>query len=250
MNLQSYDKDNQSATTKNMSPSRNLVGLLALSLLALNVRAEHQQPSEMELEQMMRPFQPMEQFAGGPIMQRARRQITMVEPQQAQQQPSSNSGFGFLSNLGPQLEQAKMFTSLFSSNSQKQQSAGGASPEQSGGGPSASQIMSQLTSLVRSSQNSGQQALQSAQSGVQQSTQQAANVQSGLQAALTEMVQGLQRIAMTNPSLLPEVKNLYQSVSSRLSSAGATPSGPIVPAKNGEQLADNIAKVAMGQTNG
>lgn len=53
----------------------------------------------------------------------------------------------------------------------------------------------------------------------QQTAIAAKQAESGFKAALSEIGQGLQKIAANNPSLVPDVKNLYESVSSKLSVA-------------------------------
>lgn len=180
---------------------------------------------------------------------RIRRQITYPPPQAPPQAPpnaGNNGMFGFLSDLGPQVERVKQFSSIFSSVSGQQQPqqpglVGSGNPLQSSPGSSATQLLTQLGDLMRSSQTGGQQA-------VQQGLAAAQNTQTGLQAALSEMIQGVQRIALNNPMLLPEVKNLFQSVSSRLSSTAnqqAPNNNQIVPAKNADQLVDNLTKVAL-----
>lgn len=203
---------------------------------------------------------------------RVRRQLVQ---QQQPQQPASDP-LSFISNLGQQAEKiqssAKMFSSLFSSGPTSPQQANAASqlqqafqPQaaaQQSAQPSPATLMSQLSEMVRATQDRSmklasdttQNANQVAQAGQQQAQQ----AQGGIQSALTEIGQGLSKIAMNNPSLLPDIKNLYSSVSSKLSSASSSipqpgaqsfPSqGPIVPAKNGDQLVDNLAKVSMGQT--
>lgn len=186
-------------------------------------------------------------------IERIKRQISYPPgpSQQAPQVPTNagNGGmFGFLSDLGPQVERVKQFSSLFSTSQQPlvQPQVGQSQPLQAQSqqtpGASATQLLSQLSDLMRSSQTRTP--------GAQQSGQQIAqNAQSGLTAALSEMVQGVQRIAMNNPMLLPEVKNLFQSVSSRLSSTSnqqqAFNNNQIVPAKNADQLVDNLTKVAL-----
>lgn len=202
-----------------------------------------------------------EEFEIAELVPRLKRQISYPSGQQAQQPPTpqgppgggSGGMFGFLSDLGPQVERVKQFSSIFSSVSGSPQEKSGL--EQAGsnggsGGASATQLISQLSDLMRSSQTRNNQLLSGAQQDGQQMAQQGVtatqSTQKGLQAALTEMIQGVQKIAMNNPMLLPEVKNLFQSVSSRLSSA--TPgsnSNQITPAKNADQLVDNLGKVAL-----
>lgn len=198
-----------------------------------------------------------ERFVIEEFVPRLKRQISFPPPQQAPQPPAGaapqagNGGmFGFLSDLGPQVERVKQFSSIFSSVSGSPQSSEKSGLEQAGGnsGASATQLLGQLSELMRSSQTRNNQLLSNAQQDGQQMAQQGVaatqSTQKGLQAALTEMIQGVQRIAMNNPLLLPEVKNLFQSVSSRLSSA--TPGGnQITPAKNADQLVDNLGKVAL-----
>lgn len=214
-----------------------------------------------------------------------RRQITypQLEQQPAGPMGGSPPGTGnvlsFLSQLGPQLESAqnsaKKFTSplsgLFNTNpqqaaaqSQLQQAFQPGQPPASplSGIPSAAQVMGELSELIRSTQDRSAKAVSGAfqpmaaasEQMSQQSAAAASQAQGGIQSALQDIGKGLQRIAMNNPMLLPDVKNLYQTVSSKLSSAsnsvaqtvnpGAT-SAAITPAKTSDQLADNLAKVAL-----
>lgn len=192
--------------------------------------------------------------------------------------PAANPNpLGFLTDLGPQVERIqsaqKMFSAIFPVNNPNQAAAANQiqqafqpQPAVSPISPvsSASTLMRQLTDMVQSAQDrsarsaaTAQQQVQSgAQQALQSSQQQIQQTQGGIQSALAEIGTGLQKIAMNNPSLLPDIKNLYSSVSSKLSSASSSitqpasfpSSGPIVPAKNGDQLIDNLGKVAMGQT--
>lgn len=197
---------------------------------------------------------------------------TQVQVRARRQASSSQQGqglFGLLGELGPQVEKAqssmKMLSSIFSSSP----APSGANPQAppTGGAPNATastgQLLSQLTELARATQERSAKAL----SGAQQTNQEVAavasqNAQGGIQAALSEIGQGLQRIAANNPSLLPDVKSLYQSVSTKLSSASssagqaaeaAAAAAPtnlqMAPAKSGgEQLADSLAKLASGSS--
>lgn len=179
--------------------------------------------------------------------------VPLVRVRRQLQQPAQNP-LSFFQELGPQVEKvqssAKMFTSLFSSANPNQAAAASQlqqafQPQQAPQQAPAATLMSQLTEMVRSAQDSSSKLAASSQQQAQQAT-------SGVQSALAEIGQGLQKIAMNNPSLLPDIKNLYSSVSSKLSPAAQPASfpsgGPIVPAKNGDQLIDNLAKVATGQT--
>lgn len=176
---------------------------------------------------------------------RARRQAT------PEQTGSSANVFKFFSELGPQVEKAqnsaKSFTTLFSSPQ-------GTTPDQQqGSNPlsnaasalQATQLMSSLTDMLRSSQDTGNKLATSAQTNLQQaqqSTAQAAQqAQGGIQSALTEIGQGLQKIASNNPNLLPDVKNLYQSVSTKLSSASSSVS-QAVPGSNAQQAQQQISE--------
>lgn len=183
---------------------------------------------------------------------RSRRQIsTGSPPPPPPQQPSSSGLFGSLSDLGPQLEKAqsslKVFSSMFNSGSSSSTpSSSAAAPtaatSPASALPSASQLMSQITSLVRSTQDKNAKALadvqQSAQQATQESTQAVQGASTGMAAALSEAVQGLQRIASSNPSLVPEVKNLYQSVSSKLT----TTTDSLVPKSKEQQVTDQLTK--------
>lgn len=168
--------------------------------------------------------------------------------------------FSVLSELGPQVEKAQAINTLFGGGSSSPTAPlAGLNPPSSSGLGSPGQLMSSLSELIRSTQDRNAKTVADTQRAVQQVAQQAQqqtgqaaqSAQGGIQSALTEIGQGLQRIASNNPNLVPDVKSLYQSVSSKLSSASSsvaqsvpTNSG-IVPAKNGEQLADNLAKVAL-----
>lgn len=216
-------------------------------LLIIGASSTYAQEHYLQEEDEMLPM--LEQ-----LKPRMRRQVAI--PQQPQQyqptggsQAGGNNFLGFLSDLGPQVDRVKQFSSIFSSVT-------GSGPQQAGSqqapssGASASQVLSQLSELMRSSQTRSSQALAGAPQQAQQVAQQGVlasqSAQSGLGAALMEMVQGLQRIAMNNPMLLPEVKNLYSSVSSRLSSTtNSLNNGQITPAKNADQLVDNLSKVAL-----
>lgn len=157
---------------------------------------------------------------------RVRRQVSVP----SQPQPSSGSSMlGFLSDLGPQLNTAKTFSSLFSSSSSSAQ-PGSSAAQPASSVASAGQLVSSLNDLMRGTQErSAKTAADMQQMSVnqvnqmnqatEQSVAAASNAQSGIQAALTEIGSGLQRIASNNPSLLPDVKNLYQSVSTKLSQA-------------------------------
>lgn len=173
---------------------------------------------------------------------RFKRQISMPSAPAA---PANGGLGGFLSNIGPQVDQVKAFSSLFNF-------AGPAQPAaQPAASPSASQIISQVSELVRATQDRNAKAAAGAQQeAANQSASAVQSAQTGLQAALTEMVQGIQKLAATNPNLLPEVKSLYSNVSSKLSSSATSlspqpMSSAITPAKSADQLADNLAKVAL-----
>lgn len=179
---------------------------------------------------------------------RTRRQIQYPQPAQAPAQQSTGL-LGALGDLGPQVGSGtQMFSSLFGPAGQQQQS----------GLANAAQLMSQLSELVRATQDRTAKMVASTQQSVaaagQQTAAAAQNAQGGIQAALTEIGQGLQRLALNNPNLLPDIKSLYQSVSSKLTSASssvaqaanpAATSSAIRPARNSEQFADNLAKLAV-----
>lgn len=201
-------------------------------------------------------------------LRRFARQITEFLPPIGQQPPPppQQSGIsGFFSNLGPQIERAKAVQTLFSPPSTQISPLSPTSngfPNLMGGGSATNpaELMTQLTSLIRSTQERsakvGNEVAQNVQQGAQQvgtqTVQAAQSAQGGIQSALSEIGAGLQRIAANNPTLLPDVKNLYQSVSSKLSSAQTSvaqatnpqPSSSITPAKNADELVDNLAKVA------
>lgn len=160
------------------------------------------------------------------------------------EQTASQNPFGSLANFGSQIEGAKMFGSIF-----------GSTP--SSANPSTSEIVGSLTSMVRSSQESGnklasetqQNALQAQQVG----TNAAQETQKGFVSALAEIGRGLKQISQNNPSLVPDVKNLFSSVSSKLNTSpfaglaeqAKQQSSSIMPATNPQQLSDNLAKVSL-----
>lgn len=214
-----------------------LVAAFSLASAEAQQQQQHQQPSELI---------------------RNRRQASPA----GKPAESGTNFLSMLSELGPQVERAKMFSSVFNSLSPS------SSPNNAPASPlsanqqasnSPGQLMSSLSELIRSTQDRNAKAVADTQQSVQQAAQQAQqqtaqaaqSAQGGIQAALTEIGQGLQRIATNNPSLLPDVKNLYQSVSSKLSTAStsvvqaAPTSSAIMPATNSEQLADNLAKMAL-----
>lgn len=165
---------------------------------------------------------------------------------------AGNSGnvFKFLSELGPQVEKAqgsaKTFTSLFSSGPQ---GAGDQSNPLAAANSAiqASQLMNTFNEMLKSAQDNtakitatGQTNLQTAQ---QSSAAAAQEAQGGIQSALKEIGLGLQKIATNNPSLIPDVKNLYQSVSSKLSAASSSVSQAAIPGKsNADQISDSLSK--------
>lgn len=173
-------------------------------------------------------------------------QPLLPAPQQQPPPPQTGGVFKFLSDLGPQVESAKMLSSLFSSPaSGGSQAQPGGPQQQQPGGLSASQIMGQLSELIRSTQDRSAKMLASSQEQVasagQQTLQATQGAQTGIQSALSELGANIQRLASNNPNLLPDLKNLYQSVSSKLVSS----SSPVAsPASGQQQFADNLAKMA------
>jgi len=181
--------------------------------------------------------------------------LPQLQPQQQAPTQDAQSGiFKFFSDLGPQMERAKMVSSLFGGLAPGQQQAGGAP---NGAGPANSQspfnavqLMGQLSELIRSTQDRNAKMLESTRRSVEQAGQSAntaaSQAQGGIQAALAEIGQGLQRMAANNPNLLPDIKSLYQSVSSKLSSASSSVAQAATPQKNGaEQFAEQLAKAGQ-----
>ena len=186
---------------------------------------------------------------------RPKRQVSMgaPPPQLAQQPPAGNPFSSFLSDLGPQVERAKAFSSLFSSQSSSAQQP---QQNQMSSALNAAQLMGQLGELVRSTQDRAakqmEQTSQQVSSVASQQSAAAANAatsaQGGITAALAEIGQGLQKIAANNPSLLPDVKNLYQSVSTKLSSAQSSVAEaaqvpPVLTPKE-QQVSDSLRKAS------
>lgn len=196
----------------------------------------------------------------GRMMMRFRRQIqyppnsplAQGQPQVGQQPAQTGGLFNYLSELGPQMAQAKAISSLFNGNSSPSPSAQspssfmnaltGANPSQqsSSGLSNVAQMMAQLTDLIKSTQDRNARMLETTQQTIEttghQTASAAKSAQGGIQSALTEIGQGLQNMARNNPNLLPDIKNLYQSVSAKLSSAStsvaqtAQPSSSALPA--------------------
>ncbi|KAG9510155.1 hypothetical protein GZH46_01310 [Fragariocoptes setiger] len=151
-------------------------------------------------------------------------------PIASQQAPAG--GQDFLSNFANQAQQVLATQQLLQS-----------AQSLLSGGPNgaASQAMAAPQQAMQTAQATSARALEGA-------AQTAQAGQTGIRAALTELGQGLQRLTQTNPNLVPEVKSIYQRVSSTLSSASPSAPNPnnplnITPAKNSEQLADNLGKV-------
>lgn len=168
------------------------------------------------------------------------------QQQQAPAQQEQNGVFKFFQDLGPQVERAKAISNLFGA-------VGGAN--NNGTAPASQtfnpgQLMGQLSELIRSTQDRNAKMLESTQRSVDQAGQQTATAarqaQGGIQSALTEMGQGLMKMASNNPNLLPDIKNLYQSVSTKLSSASTSVAQAAGPQKNGaEQFAEQLAKAGQ-----
>lgn len=208
-------------------------------------------------------FGPASQIVGKSPSGRFRRQVSIPEgsplsSQQpiGQQQPGGSNVFSFLSNLGPQVEQVKSISTLFSSSSQQQQQQPQPQPQTQqqsntlsnvASAMSTAALMNQLSEIIRSTQDRQAKAVESVQQSAHQASQQTANAaqsaQGGIQAALADIGTGLQRIAANNPNLLPDVKNLYQSVSSKLSSASTSVAQAASPTPSGQsQFAQGVAK--------
>lgn len=254
----------------NQTLEANSTGAQAARLLA----DEEQQLALVGARQL--DFSPAAQelFSSGQARQaageRLRRQVSVPQgspwaapeqaPAAAPGQGAGSSVLGFLSELGPQVAQAKAISSLFSSGSQQQQPPAPQQqyqqqPAQAGQSPvssamNAAALMGQLSELIRSTQDGqaralevSRQTLQPVQSASQNAAQSA---QGGIQAALADIGAGLQRIAANNPNLLPDVKSLYQSVSSKLSSASSSvaqaTSGPSGQSQFAQGVANQIAQ--------
>lgn len=173
------------------------------------------------------------QLGGGPA-------APQVAPQPPPPPPQTGGVFQFLSDLGPQVESAKMLSSLFSGPSATGSQQQPGSPQQPSSGPSAGQIMSQLSELIRTTQDRSAKMVANGQEQVaaagQQTLQATQGAQTGIQSALAELGASVQRLASNNPNLLPDLRNLYQSVSSKLMSSS--------PASGQQQFANNLAKAA------
>lgn len=188
-------------------------------------------------------------------LMRFKRQLTVPRdsplnfqgPQPAQ--PAGGSFLSTISELGTQINNAKALSSLFSPSQQggAQQAPSSGNPLSGlssifgnggapggapggggggGGGFSMEAVMRQLAELnnmIKSTQERNARTLEATQrsaENVGQDTLAATRTaQGGIQQALTELGQGLSRIAANNPSLLTDIRSLYQSVASRLSSA-------------------------------
>lgn len=171
------------------------------------------------------------------LPKRRKRQVSYPSGEQTPPQTSEKSSNGivkYLSELGQQAQQAQAIQQLLSaagaSGSQQQPQSNplaaigqSASSSSSSGIQGVAQMMKQLTDLIKSTQERNARVLETSQrsleSGNQQTMEVARSAQGGIQSALSEMGQGLQRLAANNPNLLPDIKNLYQAVSARLSSA-------------------------------
>lgn len=176
---------------------------------------------------------------------RVKRQIQYPSGQQPEAASSPSTGSGvmkYISDLGQQAQQAQaisQFLQAAGASGSQGPSGGpsGPSGSQSSGGTQVAQVLTQLTDLIKSTQNRNARLVESSQRSLEATGQQtmdaAKSAQSGFQAAISEMTQGLQKLAANNPNLVPDIKSLYQSVSSKLSptASSAQASAAIAPSQ-------------------